>query len=296
MDNKQKRIVFMGSSDFSLISLKRMCESDFNIVAVYSREPKPTGRNYKIQKTVVHSYAEERNIPVFTPKTLRNSEQEEIFRQLNPEIAVVAAYGLIIPQNFLDMASFINIHASLLPRWRGAAPIQAAILAGDKETGISIMKMDAGLDTGDVISMKSIPITSETSFGDLSKSMAELGADMICKTLENFSKETLQQAEKQSDEGSCYASKISKDMCKLNWEDDCITNLRKIKAFSPDPGAWQEYDGIRIKILDAKMCSEVTPKDFVVRCSDGFLNLTSVQPAGKRVMSGQDFIRGRKNK
>ena len=155
---KNSRLVFMGSTEFSLASLKKLYDDGFNIVAVYTREPKPVGRHYKLTKTIVHEFAESKNIPVFTPRTFRDEEQVQIFADLKADVAVVSAYGLIIPQTLLDMAPFINIHGSLLPRWRGAAPIQRAILSGDEETGISIMKMDDGLDTGDVISMKSVKI------------------------------------------------------------------------------------------------------------------------------------------
>lgn len=294
---KNKKIVFMGSSDFSLAALKKLSEDGFNIIAVYTRMPKPNGRNYKIKKTVVHEYAESKNIPVFTPKTLRDEEQVKIFSDLKSDITIVSSYGLIIPENVLDKSIFINIHGSLLPRWRGASPIQSAILAGDKETGISIMKMDAGLDTGDVILMKSVKIFPETTFGELSKSLAELGADMMEETLLNFDK-YFYNAKKQSEEGACYASKISKEMGKIDWEDSCENILRKIKAFSPSPAAWMELNDLRIKILDASIVnsSDDFSKDFTMKCSDGILRLDVVQPAGKNKMSGQDFIRGYRKK
>lgn len=283
----------MGSSEFSLAALKRLYENEFNIVAVYTKVPKPTGRNYKVTKTVVHEYAEQKQIPVYTPRTLRNSsEQEELFISLKADVVVVAAYGLIIPENFLNKTDFINIHGSLLPRWRGAAPIQAAIMAGDEETGITIMKVDAGLDTGDIISMKSLKIGDMTS-GELFKAMADLGAEMIEETLLNLD-EALKNAVPQPEEGITYADKISKDICKIDWSEDRKSILHKIKALSPTPGAWTELNGLRIKILNASLVEsdENTDKDFIMKCSDGLLRLDVVQPAGKNAMSGRDFARG----
>ncbi len=295
---KTNRIIFMGSSNFSLASLKRLSESGFNIIGVYSREPKPTGRKYKIQKTVVHEYAEQRNIPVFTPKTLKNENVFISFQKLRPDVVVVSSYGLIIPKNFLDETLFINIHASLLPRWRGASPIQSAILNGDSETGITIMKMDDGLDTGDIISMKSIAISQEDTFGKVSSALAGLGADMIEYTLLNLPSELLK-ARKQPNIGACYAQKISKESCFIDWKESCINTIRRIKAFSPIPATWTEINGLRIKIFDAKTVKndiENNKNKFLMKCSDGFLELTEVQPAGRNKMTGEEFMRGYKIK
>jgi len=290
---ENKRLVFMGSTEFSLASLKKLYEDGFNIVAVYSREPKPTGRHYKLTKTIVHEFAESKNIPVYTPKTFRDEEQVKIFAKLNADVAVVSAYGLIIPQALLDMAPFINIHGSLLPRWRGAAPIQRAILAGDKETGISIMKMNDGLDTGDVISMKSVKIDDEMNSGELSEILAQLGTEMIEETLLNLD-ESLKKATKQQEEGVCYAHKIDKKVAKFDLSDDAFTIVRKVKAFAPTPGAWTELDGKRLKILDASLIenSGNCKDDLVFESSNGTWVAKVVQPEGKKPMSGRDFRRG----
>ena len=283
----------MGSTDFSLASLRKLCEDGFNVVAVYSREPKPVGRHYKLTKTVVHEFAESRNIPVYTPKTFRDEESVQIFAGLNPDIAVVSAYGLIIPQVMLDIVPFINIHGSLLPRWRGAAPIQRAILAGDNKTGISIMKMDKGLDTGDIISMKSINIDEEMNSGELSKNLALLGAEMIEETLLNID-ESLKKAIKQPEDGACYAQKIDKKEAKFDLSDSAIEIVRKVKAFAPAPGAWTELDGKRLKILDASLVKdrEIYEDDLVFESADGNWVARVVQPEGKKPMSGNDFRRG----
>lgn len=290
---KNSRLVFMGSTEFSLASLKKLYDDGFNIVAVYTREPKPVGRHYKLTKTIVHEFAESKNIPVFTPRTFRDEEQLKIFADLKADVAVVSAYGLIIPQTLLDMAPFINIHGSLLPRWRGAAPIQRAILSGDEETGISIMKMDDGLDTGDVISMKSVKIDSETNYGQLSEILAEIGAKMIEETLLNFEK-SLKKATKQPEEGACYAHKINKKVAKFDLSDSAVTIVRKVKAFAPIPGAWTELDGKRLKVLDASLVKggEDCKDNLVFESSDGAWIAKIVQPEGKKPMSGRDFRRG----
>lgn len=288
-----KRVVFMGSTEFSLASLKKLYEDGFNIVAVYSREPKPVGRHYKLTKTIVHEFAESKNIPVYTPKTFRDENQLKIFADLKADVVVVSAYGLIIPQDLLDLVPFINIHGSLLPRWRGAAPIQRAILAGDEETGISIMKMDAGLDTGDVISVKSVKISEEMNYQQLSEVLARLGAEMIEETLLNLD-ESLKKAIKQSEEGACYAHKIDKKVAKFELSDSAAEIVRKVKAFAPAPGAWTELGGKRLKVLDASLVKngKDCEDDLVFESTDGSWIAKIVQPEGKKPMTGRDFRRG----
>ncbi|MCR4624311.1 MAG: methionyl-tRNA formyltransferase [Alphaproteobacteria bacterium] len=290
---KNSRLVFMGSTEFSLASLKKLYVEGFNIVAVYTREPKPTGRHYKLTKTIVHEFAESKNIPVFTPKTFRDEEQVKIFANLKADVALVSAYGLIIPQSLLDLAPFVNIHASLLPRWRGAAPIQRAILSGDEETGISIMKMDDGLDTGDVISMKSVEIDDEMNSGQLSEILAEMGAKMIEETLLNLD-QFLKKAARQPEEGACYAHKIDKKVAKFDLSDSAVTIVRKVKAFAPIPGAWTELNGKRLKVLDASLVKdkEDCEDNLVFESSDGKWIAKVVQPEGKKPISGRDFRRG----
>ncbi len=290
---KSKRIVFMGSTNFSLTSLEGLYKDGFNIIAVYTREPKPVGRHYKLTKTVVHEFAESKDIPVYTPKTFRDEENVKIFTDLKADVAVVSAYGLIIPQVMLDMIPFINIHASLLPRWRGAAPIQRAILAGDKETGITIMKMNAGLDTGDIIFTKSMKIGEETNSSTLSTDLSVMGTEMIKETLLTLD-ESLENATKQPDEGACYAQKIDKKEAKLDLSDGAIEIVRKVKAFAPVPGAWTELDGKRLKILDASLIKngEDYKDDLVFESSNGSWVAKLVQPEGKKPMAGSDFRRG----
>jgi methionyl-tRNA formyltransferase len=299
---KNKSIVFMGTTDFSLKALMALQKARFNIVGIYTQPPKPSGRNYKVQKSIIHKFAEEKNIPIYFPGSLKSSDEIIRFRSLNSDLAIVSSYGLIIPQDLLDIPTygFVNIHASLLPRWRGASPIQASILAGDEKTGVSIMKMDAGVDTGDIISMKTVDIYQETTCGQLSDQLGDLGVVMILDVLQDLENNLLQ-SRKQPTVGATYAKKITKDDRKINWNDSARNVLRHIKAFSPTPAAWMEIDGIYLKVLDAVIMNEdsyyqsgVVLEEMVVTCSTGALQLTEVQPAGKNKMSGSDFMRGRK--
>lgn len=303
---QNNRIIFMGTTEFSLKILQTIIANGFNVVAVYTRAPKPAGRNYKLQKTVVHEFAESKNIPVYTPKTLRTEEAFREFQALTPTVAVVVAYGLIVPQNILDTPQFgcINIHASLLPRWRGASPIQSAILAGDKKTGVTIMKMDAGIDTGDIISMREVVLTDTTNCEMLSEQLSNLGADMIVQTL-NSLPVALQSAYKQPEEGAIYAEKITKEFCRINWNDTAENVQHKIMALSPVPAAWFEIENIRIKITDAEIIS-ITDKlpgtifisnkgSMCIACSKDAILLKTIQPAGKKLMPSSDFLRGHRS-
>jgi methionyl-tRNA formyltransferase len=293
----------MGTTDFSLKALVTLQKEQFNIVGIYTQPPKPSGRNYKVQKSIVHKFAEEKGISIYFPRDFKSPEEIIRFRSLNPDLVVVSSYGLIIPKDLLDIPTygFVNIHASLLPRWRGASPIQASILAGDKKTGVSIMKMDAGVDTGDIISMRTVDIYQETTCGQLSDQLGDLGATMILEVLHDFENNLLQ-SKKQPAVGVIYAKKIIKDDCKINWNDSARNVLRHIKAFSPTPAAWTEIDGAHLKVLDAVILNEdsypqpgTLLEEAVVTCSTGVLQLTEVQLAGKNKMSGNDFMRGRKN-
>lgn len=296
----------MGTTEFSLRVLKVLVDNKFNIVAVYTRAPKPAGRNYKLCKTVVHEFAESLNIPVYTPATLRNDKAAEEFKALCPDVAVVVAYGLIIPQNILDIPKYscFNIHASLLPRWRGASPIQSAILAGDAETGVTIMKMDAGVDTGDIVSMQRVKIDDDMNAEALSLQLSEIGADMMINTLNDI-EESLKAAQKQPSEGAIYAQKITKEFCEINWNNPKEDIHRKIMALSPIPSAWTEISGIRCKIQDSsilhcncdKNCGTIfqtETKDMAIACNNGAVVIESLQPAGKKVMTGKSFLLGHK--
>ncbi|MDR1551130.1 MAG: methionyl-tRNA formyltransferase [Holosporaceae bacterium] len=333
--NNVDSIVFMGTSDFSLKALVAIREAGFNVVRVYTQTPKPAGRGYAIQKSVVYKYAEASGIPIHCPKNFKSVEEVERFRSIGANVAVVAAYGLIIPQVLLDIPprGFINIHASKLPRWRGAAPIPAAILAGDTVTGITIMKMDAGVDTGDIITMGDLYINPEMSSGQLSQELSDLGAAKIVETLKKLDFSLLS-ARKQSEKDVTYAPKITKESCRIDWMHSAEDIRRTIKAFSPEPGAWTEIKGHRLKIFDAEVAvAEIDKNDYESRnlchseilhensaaglildaakffcvdkpvhlsgmlafCGKGVLRLLDVQLAGKKRMSGDAFIRGRRD-
>ncbi|MDR1361637.1 MAG: methionyl-tRNA formyltransferase [Holosporaceae bacterium] len=301
-----RRIVFMGSSDFSLASMAALQKGAFDIIGVYTQPPKPSGRSYKVRKSPVQLFAEAQHLPVYTPTTLRNDEQRQLLEKLHPDLVVVSSYGLIIPKNLLDIPThgFINVHASLLPRWRGAAPIQMALLAGDTRTGITMMKMDPGLDTGDIIAVESLEITTGINAGTLSQKLAHLGADLLLKTLENL-EENLASAVPQQEIGVTYAAKISPDSGRINWDKSACDILKHILAFAPTPAAWGKINGLRLKIFDAEIGAGQTVDanqpgrlyiiegDLWISCGDGHLMLREVQLEGKRRMSGREFCRGR---
>ena len=233
------RLAFMGTPDFAASSLRALIDAGHEVACVYSQPPRPAGRGHQVQRSPVHVLAEERGIPVRTPKSLRNAEAQAEFAALDLDCAVVAAYGLILPQPILDAPRMgcLNIHASLLPRWRGAAPIQRAILAGDAETGVTIMQMDAGLDTGAMLLKGTVPITAETTAGSLHDALAELGAGLIVQALDGLAEGRLT-AEPQPSEGVTYAAKLSRDDGRLDWSQPADFIERQVRALNPWPGVW----------------------------------------------------------
>lgn len=292
------KLVFMGTPEFALEALKALAK-EHEILAVYTKEPKVSGRGNKISKTPVHLWAEEQGIEVRTPKTLRNEEEQRKFAELKADMAVVAAYGLILPQPILEAFPLgcVNIHGSLLPRWRGAAPIQRAIEAGDAKSGITTMKMDAGLDTGDMLLKGEVEITNQTTGGELHDKLAVVGADLIVKTLRDWDKIVPQ---KQDDSLSCYAAKIEKSESELNLNVPALVLERKIRAFNPYPAVFFEHKGERFKILRAQLSSQKVECGKIERlgnsiclgCADGTLEITEIQRQGKKAMSVAELLRG----
>ena len=297
------RVAFMGTPDFSVPALTTVIEAGHEIACVYSQPPRPAGRGHKERPSAVHAAAAARGIEVRTPVSLKNAEAQAAFAALDLDIAIVVAYGLILPKAILAAPRFgcLNIHASLLPRWRGAAPIQRAILAGDSETGVTIMQMDEGLDTGAMLLTRKLPITSGTNAGALHDALSALGAEMIVETLEGVAGGTLKPVPQPAD-GVTYASKIARDEARIDWTKSAAEIDRQIRAFAPVPGAWFQNGNDRIKILaatpaqmDAKASSvpgTVVDTLPTVACGDGGLLLTRVQREGKGPMAIGDFLRG----
>jgi len=300
MSDKLK-VVFMGTPDLALQVLNSLLKSEHEVVAVYSQPPKPAGRGNKLTKSPVQLRAEEMGIAHYCPKSLKKSaEAREEFKNIGADVAVVAAYGMLLPQEVLDMPKYgcINIHASLLPRWRGAAPINHAIWAGDDKSGICIMQMDAGLDTGAVLMKGEVPITDVTNAEGLYNDLAEMGGDLIVKTLNSISEGNPPVAVAQSTDGATYASMLSKDDGRIDWSKSAVEIERQLRALSPWPGVWTICQGKRLKVLAVEVVEgngkpgEVIAKDLTIACGKGAIRLTQIQPENKKPMDGKSFING----
>ncbi|WP_395014899.1 methionyl-tRNA formyltransferase [Dongia sp.] len=290
------KVIFMGTPDFAAVALKALVDAGHAIVAVYSQPPRPAGRGQELRKSPVQMLAEARGFPVRTPVSLKTTEAQAEFAGFKADLAVVAAYGLILPQAILDTPrrGCLNIHASLLPRWRGAAPIQRAILAGDKETGISIMQMDAGLDTGAVLLEKRIAIRDTETAGALHDRLAALGGTAIVEALAGSYKPMPQPAD-----GVTYAAKISPEEARLDWNRPAADLARAVRAFNPVPGAWTTLpNGERLKILSALVADRkgapgtLLDAQLTIACGEGALQPLLVQRQGKRAMETGELLRG----
>ena len=294
MSNKDLRIGFMGTPDFALVALKAIVEAGHNVVCAYSQPPRPKGRGHKLQKSPVHEYAESQNIPVFTPKSLKTDEAKAQFASHNLDVAIVAAYGLILPQDVLDAPKFgcLNIHGSLLPKWRGAAPIQYSIWKGDTETGVTIMQMEKGLDTGPMISKRAVAITNNTIAAGLRDTLADMGAEMSLQILDKLSNGENLKSEIQDDAQSSYASMLQKSDGIIDWNNDARQIDRQIRALNPWPGVWTSCNGKRLKIIAAEVIEDnanetsgtILNKNGDVVCGENILRLRTIQPEGKKAM------------
>ncbi len=293
------RIAFMGTPDFAVAALAALHKAGHTIAAVYCQPPKPAGRGHQLQKTPVHRAAESLGFEVRTPKTLRDPQEQEKFAALNLDVAVVAAYGLILPQGILSAPKHgcLNIHGSLLPRWRGAAPLQRALLAGDKATGITIMQMDAGLDTGPMLLKGSIAITHQTTAQSLHDEMAALGARLIVEALCDLANGKLHPTPQPS-EGATYAAKLTREEGLIDWAKPAEEIERQVRALNPWPGCFFVLNGETIKVLSAERANKtgapgtLLDEDFTVACGAGSLRLASVQRAGKKAADGTSVLRG----
>mgnify|MGYP000210955936 CR=1 FL=1 len=292
------RIVFMGTPVFAAKPLQALIEAGHDIVGVYTQPPRPAGRGHKLQKSAVHELAEAHDIPVFTPKNFKAQETRDELKALNADIGIVAAYGLILPQAVLDIPKkgCLNIHGSLLPRWRGAAPIHRAILAGDTETGITIMRMDAGLDTGPMLLKQTTPISSTDTYHTVHDRMADIGAQLIVETVHKI--DTLEDIV-QPEEGVSYAHKITKEEGMLQGTEDAATIDRMIRALSPWPGVWLNT-GVRLKLVDGHSVEGTSDKPFGtilnkqgdMAVQGGIYRVTFLQTPNGKTVSVADAING----
>jgi methionyl-tRNA formyltransferase len=296
------RVVFMGSPDFALPSL-RLLNQHYQVVGVVTQPDRASGRGRELKSPPVKTLAQELNIPIIQPQKLK--EATEQLKIWNPDVVVVAAFGQILKKEILDMPKFgcINVHASLLPRWRGAAPINAAILAGDEETGVTIMKMDVGLDTGPMLAQKSNRLKPDDTAGSVFQTLSTLGAELLIETLPQIFDGSIT-PQPQPDEGATYAPMLKKEDGKIDFNHSVYEIERRVRAMNPWPSAWFEWNGNILKVMrvsvSEKKVGEIANRFIVegrgaVTCADGSIILEEVQPAGKKVMSGKSFLAGVRN-
>lgn len=294
------RLAFMGTSEFAVPALRALVDAGHDVAAVYCQPPRPAGRGKKLRQSPLHDFAEESGLALSTPASLKTEDTEKAFAALRLDVAVVASYGLILPPPLLQAPKLgcINIHASLLPRWRGAAPIERSILAGDPGTGISIMQMEAGLDTGDVLLTRALRIMPDDTSGALGARLAEMGAEMISDALERLDAGELTPVP-QPEAGVTYAEKIDKSEARIDWTGSAESVDRLVRAMNPAPGAWFEAEGLRIKILSGEVVAdksgdpgETLDNALLVACGVGAYRAITVQRAGKGTMTADDMLRG----
>jgi len=298
------KIVFAGTPEFAARHLKHLLSSPHEILAVYTQPDRPAGRGKKLTPSPVKTLALKHSLPVLQPASLKSAEAQEELAGIGADVMIVVAYGLLLPPEILGIPTrgCLNVHASLLPRWRGAAPIQRAIEAGDRETGVTIMQMDAGLDTGDMLLVSKCGIDADETSASLHDKLAEIGPPALLKTLEQLAAgET--QAQKQDDTLACYAKKIDKAEAQINWQESAALIQRKIRAFNPFPIAYTLLQGERLKIHQADCSAEPTKAEpgsviaanrdrFQVACGEGSLLVQRLQLAGKKAMSPSEFANG----
>ncbi|MCE3230273.1 MAG: methionyl-tRNA formyltransferase [Alphaproteobacteria bacterium] len=300
MDTPPLRLIFMGTPAFSVPTLQALLDSRHHVVAVYSQPPRPGGRGYQVQRSAVHQRAATEGIPVLTPLHFKNEEDQALFASHHADLAIVVAYGLILPEIILEAPRLgcLNVHASLLPRWRGAAPIQRAIEAGDQDTGLTIMKMDAGLDTGPMLLKKSIPLRADTTAKDLHDALSAMGGDLLLEALEGYTTGALHPLP-QPIEGVTYAGKLKREEGQIHWRSSAVGWVRKIQAFTPWPGVWFEHEGVRLKVLAAEAITHITGEpgtvlddQLTIACGEGALRIKILQRPGGTALDAATFLRG----
>ena len=297
------KILFMGTPNFAVPILKSLNQSNHEILEVYTKPPKKKNRGQKVRISPIHEYCEKNNIPVRCPSTLNTKEELEHLKKIKPDIVVVVAYGKILPLEFLNLEKilFINVHASLLPKWRGAAPIQRSIMKCDNKTGISIMKIVQKLDAGPILLKSEIRFTKITNYEELSKKMSELGSKLTLDALELIKNDEAKFIP-QKEEDATYAKKIEKAESKINWESTAKDIISKINALNPNPGTWFELMGLRIKVTKAievekkGLPGEIINDEFTVACSQNAVQILELKKEGKKKMTAKEFLKGNKLK
>ena len=293
------RLIFMGTPDFAVPTLIELAARGHEIAAVYTRAAKPAGRGMDLQRTPIEREARRLALALRTPKTLKDDDVQKIFHAHNADAAVVVAYGLILPKPILEAPRLgcFNVHASLLPRWRGAAPINRAIMAGDAESGVTIMKMDEGLDTGAMAMAERAAIGADMTAGELHDALSRVGADLMLRVLAAAERDSLSLTPQPAN-GVTYAEKISKNETRIDWGKSWKQVHDHIRGLSPFPGAWFEFDGVRVKVLRSIRGESAGPPGILldnrltVACGDGAVQLVQVQRAGRQPMSADEFLRG----
>ena len=299
------RIIFMGTPEFATPAIDSLIDAGHEIAAVFSQPDKPKGRGYSMTPPPVKVKAMEHNIPVYQPKSMRDGEALKIFREIKPDVGVVIAYGKILPQEILDSPKYgcINVHASLLPKYRGAAPIQWSVIDGEPKTGVTTMQMDAGLDTGDMLLRSETEIQPDETAGELHDRLSAMGAELIVRTLDALAKGELR-PEKQDDSQSCYAKMLTKELCAVDWSRSAREIHNRIRGLSPWPVATAVLEGKKLKIHRSAVsdmeapeaeCGEIISFDpLTVKCGSGAVELLEIQAEGKKRMFSADYLRGHK--
>ena len=294
-------VVFMGTPEFSVPTLDLLIKKKFNIKNVYTQPPKKSKRGQKINPSPIEEFSRKKNLNLRSPKSLNNNEELKFFKNLSPDLVVVVAYGQIIPKNFLEIPKlgFINIHASLLPKWRGAAPIQRAIMNQDKKIGVSIMKVEEKLDTGPVLTSKEMELDKNSTYGEIEKKLSIAGASLLVETLKKLCIEKIEFI-KQDDNKVTYAKKISKDETRINWNLEADKIIAHIHGLSPSPGAWFEHKGDRFKVFKATKSSlsgkpgTVMDENLNVACKSNSIQILELQKQGKNKQTVKEFLLGYK--
>jgi len=297
----QLKIVFMGTPEFSVPALKILIKNKFNILSVYTQPPAKSNRGQKVRPSHIQEFCNENKLDIKCPENLNTNEEYEYLKKLSPDLAIVVAYGKLIPKNFLDLTKFgfLNIHASLLPKWRGAAPIQRAIMNEDKKTGISIMKIEDKLDSGPVLAVKELELSQDSTYGEIEKKLSKMGADLLIESLKNI-EEGKMKFSAQIHSKATYAKKINKNETKINWSLDASKVIAHIHGLSPNPGAWFEHKNERFKVLRANKSSVSgnpgthLDENLTIACKSDSIQILEIQRQGKNKQTTKNFLLGKR--